>query len=403
MNILVLTNIYPYEKDDNPDITKVVAYFAREWQRQGHNVKVVISSSAFPKGYYSIGKYAQKFISGHYCIAAAPNSIWSEPFEFDDQGVKVMNMPMKKLIPKGKYSESAFDGQVEKIKKKLAQMKFVPDVITGHWANPQIRLVADLSKYYNVKSALVLHSDHDEQLCERYEVNSYMDKIDRFGFRSKTAMEIASQHLDFKNEPFICYSGLPDRFLSYSNDIENKDFNWTKLTMMTAGRIIECKNHNAVIEMAGKTLKNVDFEYIIAGEGPLMGPLKEQAKACGIDDKVVFLGQIDRDELQKKMAQTAVYVMISHDTFGLVYIEAMLQGCIVVASRYGGIDGVIVDGENGFLCEEGNADELGEVINRIMSLTPEEKRRISKNAIETAKGFSESAMAKKYIDDITAG
>ncbi len=401
MNILVLTNIYPYEKDDNPDITKVVAYFAREWHNQGHNVAVVISSSAFPKSYYSVGKYAQKFISEHYCIAAAPNSIWREPFEFDDHGVKVMNMPMKKLMPKGKYSEGAFEGQVEKIKKKLAQIHFVPDVVTGHWANPQARLVADLAKYYNVKSAIVLHSDHEKHLCERYNVNSYMDKIDRFGFRSKTAMEIASQHLDFKNEPFICYSGLPDRFLDYCIDIEDKDFNWQKLTMMTAGRIIECKNHNSVIDMAGKVLKNVDFEYIIAGEGPLMEPLKEQAKACGVEDRVNFLGQIDRDELQKRMAQTAVYVMISHDTFGLVYIEAMLQGCIVIASRYGGIDGVIVDGENGFLCEEGNSEELGEVINKIMALSPEEKRRIAKNAIETAKGFSESAMSKKYLDDIT--
>ncbi len=401
MNILVLTNIYPYEKDDNPDITKVVAYFAREWQHQGHNVAVVVSSSAFPKAYYTIGKYAQKFISEHYCIAAAPSSIWSEEFEFDDCGVKVMNMPMLKLVPKGKYSERAFNNQVEKIKKKLAAMNFVPDVITGHWANPQIRLVSDLAAYYNVKSALVLHSDHAKQLCERYNVNSYMNKIDRFGFRSKTAAEIASQHLDFKNEPFICYSGLPDRFLTYCIDIDKKDFNWQKLTMLTAGRVIECKNHNSVIDMAGKILKDTDFEYTIAGEGPLTEPLKVQAKALGVADRVNFTGQVDRDELQKMMAETAVYVMISHDTFGLVYIEAMLQGCIVIASRYGGIDGVIVDGENGFLCEEGNSEELGEVIKKILSLSPEEKRKIAENAIKTAKGFSESEMAEKYLADIT--
>ncbi len=401
MNILVLTNNYPYEKDDNPDITKVVAYFAREWQRQGHNVVVVISSSAFPQFYYVIGKHTQKFLSEHYCIAAAPSSIWSKPFEFDDYGVKVMNMPMLKLVPKGKYTEPAFVNQVEKIKKKLGEINFTPDVVTGHWANPQIRLVSDLAAYYHIKSALVLHSDHVKHLCERYKVNSYMDKIDRFGFRSKTAMEIASQHLDFKNEPFICYSGLPDRFISYSVDVEYKDFNWKKLTMLTAGRVIECKNHNAVIDMAGRILKDTDFEYIIAGEGPLTEPLKEQAKSYGIENKVNFIGQVDRDELQKRMSQTDIYVMISHDTFGLVYIEAMLQGCIVIASRFGGIDGVILDGENGFLCEEGNSEELGEVIKKILSLSPEEKKKIAQNAIETAKNFSESAMSKKYLDDIT--
>lgn len=401
MNILVLTNMYPYEKDNNPDITKVVAYFAREWVKQGHRVVTVISSSAFPKIYYTIGKYTQKFLSEHYCISAAPSSIWSEPFEFDDCGVTAMNMPMLKFVPRGKYSESSFKNQENKIISKLKDLDFVPDVITGHWANPQIRLVSDLAEYYNAKSALVLHSDHTKALCDRYNVNAYMDKIDHFGFRSKTAAEIASGHLDFKSEPFVCYSGIPDHFLSYCIDIEKKDFSWSKLTLITAGRLIECKNINSVIEAADKVLKNVDFEYIVAGEGPLMAPLKEQAKSCGLDSKICFTGQIDRDELQKKMAESGIYVMISHDTFGLVYIEAMLQGCIVIASRYGGIDGVIVDGENGFLCEEGNAQELAEVFQKILSLSPDEKKRIAKNAIETAKHFSESEMSRKYLEDIT--
>ena len=42
--------------------------------------------------------------------------------------------------------------------------------------------------------------------------------------------------------------------------------------------------------------------------------------------------------------------MISkNEAFGLVYLEAMLAGCIV-ASR-NGIDGIIIDGYNGFLCD----------------------------------------------------
>lgn len=400
MNILVLTNLYPYEKDDNPDITKVVSYFAREWVKQGHNVVAVISSSSFPSLYYKVGKYAQKFISEHYVIAAAPNQLWTEEFEFDDCGVKAINMPMQKVVPKGKYLDVQFRKQVEKIKTKLAGMNFVPDVITGHWANPQIRLVSDLAKYYNVKSALVLHSDHTKALCERYKVNDYMDKIDHFGFRSKTALEIASGHLDFKNEPFICYSGVPEKFLSYSIDVSEKDFDSQKLTMITAGRLIECKNINSVIDAAHKVLKDTDFEYIVAGEGPLMQPLKEQAESCGLSEKINFLGQIDREVLQRKMAESQLYVMISHDTFGLVYIEAMLQGCIVIASRGGGIDGVVVDGVNGFLCEEGNAEELAQVIEKIRALSPEEKRKIASNAIETAKNFSEAKMSKQYLENI---
>ncbi len=401
MNILVLTNVYPYEKDKNIDITKVVAYFAREWVKQGHRVVAIVNSTAFPKVYYAVGKCAQKIITGHYGISETPNYLWSKPFEYDDYGVTVYNMPMIKIIPKGFFFESTFKKQIELIKDKLSGIGFVPDVITGHWTNPQMRLVAELAEHYKAKSALVLHSDHKKELCERYRVNDYMDKIDRFGFRSKTAMERAKQYLNFVNEPFICSSGFPEHFLSYCIDIENKKSDKNKITLITASRLVDCKNINSVIEAADSALKETDFEYIIAGDGPLMEPLKDQAKNAGLTDRIHFLGQIDRDEVQKKMAESNIYVMISRETFGLVYIEAMLQGCIVIASRGGGIDGIVVDGENGFLCEEGNAKELAEIFKRIIAMSPEEKKKMAVNAIETAKQYSEPDVARRYLENIT--
>lgn len=401
MNILLLTNIYPHEKDDNPDITKVCAFFAREWVNQGHKVTVIVNSSAFPKPYYFIGNCAKKLVSRHYNLSAIPNSMWTETFEYDDFGVKVINMPMMKYIPKGYFPEAAFRKQIKKIIDKLGEMSFVPDVITGHWANPQIRLVADLAKHYKVKSAVVLHADHTKELCERYDVNSYISKIDNFGFRSKSAADKAKGYLDFVKEPFVCYSGIPEKFISSSIDIENKNPGSDKITMITASRLLDWKNIDAVIDAADKALSNVDFCYDIVGDGPMMEPLKKQAKNSSVADKIHFSGKISRDEVQKKMAESTVYVMISRETFGLVYLEAMLQGCIVIASRFGGIDGVVIDGENGFLCEEGNAEELAEVFKKIVRLSPEEKKRIAGNAIETAKKFTDANVAKMYLDSIT--
>ncbi len=401
MNVLLLTNLYPNEKDTNPDITKVCAFFAREWVKQGHNVTVIVNSSAFPKPYYTVGNIVQKLVKKHYSLSEIPNSMWSENFEFDDFGVKVINMPMIKYIPKGHFSESVFNNQIEKITDKLENMDFVPDVITGHWANPQIRLVADLAKHYGVKSAIVLHADYTEELCSRYKVNSYMDKIDNFGFRSKSAAEKAAGYLDFKKEPFVCYSGIPESFLSGSIDADDKVFDSNKITMITASRLLDWKNIDSVIEAAVNALKDVDFSYDIVGDGPMMESLKEQAKNSKADEKIHFWGKISRDDVQKKMAENEVYVMISRETFGLVYLEAMLQGCIVIASRFGGIDGIVIDGENGFLCEEGNAEELAEILKKIVSLSPEEKKRISRNAIETAKKFTDSKVAEMYLESIT--
>lgn len=401
MNVLLLTNLYPNENDSNPDITKVCAFFAREWVKQGHRVTVIVNSSAFPKPYYAVGKAAGKFIKKHFSLSEIPNTMWSKYFEYDDFGVKVINIPMKKYIPKGHFFESTFRKQEKKITDKLRKIGFVPDVVTGHWANPQIRLVSDLAKHYGARSAIVLHADHTEELCARYSVNSYMGKIDNFGFRSKSAAEKAADYLDFKKAPFVCYSGIPEKFVEQSIDIENKAVDSDKITLITASRLLDWKNIDAVIEAADRAFKDIDFNYEIVGDGPMMESLKKQANQSSVAEKIHFCGKVSRDEVQQKMASSEVYVMISHETFGLVYLEAMLQGCIVIASRFGGIDGIVVDGENGFLCEEGSADELAEIFKRIIRLTPEERKIIARNAIETAKRFTDSNVAEMYLKSIT--
>lgn len=401
MNILLLTNLYPHKDDTNPDVTKVCAFFAREWVKQGHNVTVIVNSSAFPRFYYSVGNMAQKIIKKHYSLSEIPNSMWSKYFEFDDFGVKVINMPMMKYVPKGYFSESTFKNQLKKIIYRLEQNGFSPDVITGHWANPQIRLVADLAHYYGVKSAIVLHADHTEELCARYKVNSYIGKIDSFGFRSKSAADKAKGYLDFIKEPFVCYSGIPEKFLSLSADVENKTFGSDRITMITASRLLDWKNIDAVIEAADRALNGTDFYYDIVGEGPMMESLKEQAKNSRVSANIYFSGKVSREEVQRKMSDSMVYVMISRETFGLVYLEAMLQGCIVIASRFGGIDGVIIDGENGFLCEEGNAEELAEILKKITLLSESDKKQISEKAIATARKFTDSNVAEMYLKSIT--
>ena len=90
--------------------------------------------------------------------------------------------------------------------------------------------------------------------------------------------------------------------------------------------------------------------------------------------------------------------MISaNETFGLVYLEAMSVGCITIASRNEGFDGIIKDGVNGFLCEAGNVNELQTIIDRIVEMTPEELQRISNNAIQTAQNMTDKIVAKQYI------
>ena len=78
----------------------------------------------------------------------------------------------------------------------------------------------------------------------------------------------------------------------------------------------------------------------------------------------------------------------------------MAMGVIPIGSRGEGIDGVIIDGENGFLCKPGDVDELKEIIAKIKSLPSNELRRLSANAQKTAQEYSDYNCAYRYIEQI---
>ena len=118
-------------------------------------------------------------------------------------------------------------------------------------------------------------------------------------------------------------------------------------------------------------------------------------------NKVFLKGRLERNEIKNYLNKSDVFVMISkHETFGLVYLEAMAAGCITIASKNEGFDGIIKDGVNGFLCEAGNTDELTSIINRINSMSKEDLEIISNNAQTTAKQMTDSQVAAAYINSV---
>ena len=64
--------------------------------------------------------------------------------------------------------------------------------------------------------------------------------------------------------------------------------------------------------------------------------------------------------------------------FGIVYLEAMSAGCIVVGTRGQGIADVIREGENGFLVPADDPDAVADVI----GLCLENRDRAEKIALE---------------------
>ncbi|MDD5291133.1 MAG: glycosyltransferase family 4 protein [Patescibacteria group bacterium] len=120
-----------------------------------------------------------------------------------------------------------------------------------------------------------------------------------------------------------------------------------------------------------------DFRFQIAGDGDLKQSYIAQAKKLNISDKVKFLGKVSGDELPKIYQQADLFVLPSinkNEAFGLVLLEAMASGVPVIASDLPGVRTVFASGKQGLLVKPGDAEDLKNKIEKILS--NEEKRKI---------------------------
>ena len=103
------------------------------------------------------------------------------------------------------------------------------------------------------------------------------------------------------------------------------------------------------------------------GDGPLRESSMRLADALGIADGVTFAGPGSHLEVVEAMRGVRAFVQHSRVTsYGdsegtpVAVLEAGAAGLPVVASRHGGIKDVVVDGETGFLVDEGDFRAMAE-------------------------------------------
>ena len=104
------------------------------------------------------------------------------------------------------------------------------------------------------------------------------------------------------------------------------------------------------------------FEFRIGGDGPMLDTYKAKALALGLSDRVRWLGPVSRDDAPRLFRECHVYVMPSmHETFGVVYAEALACGKPVIATRCGGPESIVKD-FNGRLVDIGDVRGLSETM-----------------------------------------
>lgn len=169
--------------------------------------------------------------------------------------------------------------------------------------------------------------------------------------------------------------------------------------LLFVGRVAHEKNIGFLLRMLAQ-LKQTRPEalLVIAGEGPALQSLREEANVLDLHEHVRFLGYLDRKtELNDCYRAADVFVFSSlTETQGLVLLEAMAQAVPVVAIAEMGTKSILKEGE-GALVSPLDEDAFAMRVKRLIS-NPAERLQLGKVAHEYARTWSAQDMARKMVD-----
>lgn len=389
-NVLLLSSLYPNDDVKFLNNTAVCHYFAKEWTALGYNVRVIHLYNSFPIYQYPLLKAMNKILASKWDNAVLDKYLPNE-HTYTMDGIKITRMPVKKSMPGGTYKDKELTYRANRIDAIIKEENFVPDCILGHFFHPSLEIVAKLKAFYpDAVTTVSLHG----KCFKKEPIEDSLAKIDMIGYRCYP-IGTSFEKIYGQKDHFCCFSGVPADYIV----ADRKDYSKGIHNFIYVGNLMKRKHPACLVLAISKAVDSFKLTYV--GDGLEKKQIDKLAKELNVSDKVEFTGRIPRNEVVKRVDEADVFIMISkNETFGLVYLEAMARGCIVVASRDEGMDGIIIDGENGFLCNAGDALDLENTIRRINGLSPAQLNTISQKALTTAREMTDKDMAKKYIEAI---
>lgn len=219
-----------------------------------------------------------------------------------------------------------------------------------------------------------------------------IDKVDVIIARSK-AIAVRFKEQCGKEVDGVVWSGVKD---SDFCNFEKKQLSELTLRVVIASVFEKGKNISESIEALAKICEYVPVSIDLFGSGPMQDDITKTIKRFSMEKYVQLHGFRPRKDVLHYMFHSDLFLMPSApETFGLVYLEAMSQGCVVIGHKGWGIDGIIKDGFNGFLVDEANSIEIK---NKIIEYLHSDRKRLHTISYETALKYTAEEAGKNYFN-----
>ena len=186
-----------------------------------------------------------------------------------------------------------------------------------------------------------------------------------------------------------------------------------RLTLVTVGRLIRRKGILEFIEQTLPLLREriPDLLYLVVGgeakssliHSERIGDrLTAAIRNGGHENHAKLLGRLSDADLDRVYRRANLFVLPClddpHDVegFGIVILEAALQGVPAVATRCGGIPDAVADGQTGVLVEPGRPREMAEAICGLLRNPGRTKELGEAARRRTLAEFTWEAIAARY-------
>ena len=151
--------------------------------------------------------------------------------------------------------------------------------------------------------------------------------------------------------------------------------------------------------------RHPELRVLLVGGGMQEAALREQARARGVADRVVFSGRVPHKDVQRYydlidiLAYPRHRMRLTDLVTPLKPLEAMAQGRMLVASDVGGHRELIRDGETGVLFRAGDAGALAGAIQSVLDRREEwpQFRERARRFVEAERTWARSVARYRMV------
>jgi glycogen synthase len=169
--------------------------------------------------------------------------------------------------------------------------------------------------------------------------------------------------------------------------------------LLYCGRIDPRKGIDLAVSALPLLPDEATLRVVGDGDAEHREELEQQTRELGVSDRVRF-ERVDRDRLPQTFAEHDVLLFPVRwpEPWGLVPLEAMAVGLLVVASGRGGSAEYLDDGANCLLADpDGGAEPLATALRRLAD-EPELRARLRAGGLQTAGRYPDTAFASAVAD-----